>query len=102
MTSRPTFLTIVVAAAALGFGSLAAVAAMPVTGKAQINAGSDIVQVQAPPAATDSTAGEKKAAKKKSAKKKSETDQSIESGTVPKRYRSSVPKEYHHLIPFSK
>jgi hypothetical protein len=101
MTSRPTFLTVVVAAAALGFGSLAAVAAMPVTGKAQINAGSDIVQVQAPPAATDSAAGEKKAAKKKSAKK-SETDQSIESGTVPKRYRSSVPKEYHHLIPFSK
>ena len=104
MTSRPTFLTIVVAAAALGFGSLAAVAAMPVTGKAQIDAGSDIVQAQAqtPPAATDPAAGEQKAAKKKSAKKKSETDQSIDSGTVPKRYRSSVPKEYHHLIPFSK
>ncbi len=50
----------------------------------------------------DPAAGEQKAAKKKSAKKKSETDQSIESGTVPKRYRSSVPKEYHHLIPFSK
>ncbi len=103
MTSRPTFLTIVVAATALGFGSLAAVAAMPVTGKAQISAGSDIVQVQTPPAAaTDPAAGDQKAAKKKSAKKKSETDQSIESGTVPKRYKSSVPKEYHHLIPFSK
>jgi hypothetical protein len=101
MTSRPTFLTIVVAAAALGFGSLGAVAAMPVTGKARINAGSDIVQAQAPPAAAEPTAGEKKAAKKKSAKK-SETDQSIESGTVPKRYKSSVPKEYHHLIPFAK
>ena len=24
------------------------------------------------------------------------------SGTVPSRYRSSVPKEYHHLIPFAK
>jgi hypothetical protein len=31
-----------------------------------------------------------------------EIDKSIDSGTVPGRYRSSVPKEYHHLIPFDK
>ena len=111
MTSRATFLA-ATAAAALAFGSLPANAAMPVSGAAQVDAGSVVVQVQTPPAAaapaaapttaTPPAGGETKATKKRSAKKKSETDQSIESGTVPKRYRSSVPKEYHHLIPFAK
>ncbi len=60
-----------------------------------------------PPAAkTESTATETaKPAKKKAAKKmtrQQEIDKSIDSGTVPARYRSSVPKEYHHLIPFDK
>jgi len=31
-----------------------------------------------------------------------EVEKSIESGTVPSRYRSSVPKEYQQYIPFSK
>ena len=31
-----------------------------------------------------------------------EIEKSIESGTVPSRYRSSVPKEYQQYIPFSK
>ena len=119
MTSRATLLA-ATAAAVLAFGSLPAGAAMPVSGAAKVDAGKAVVQAQAtapatgtPPAAAAPTAtapatatppagGETKAAKKKSAKKKSETDQSIESGTVPKRYRSSVPKEYHHLIPFAK
>ena len=31
-----------------------------------------------------------------------EIDHSIASGTVPSRYRSSVPKEYQKYIPFEK
>jgi hypothetical protein len=60
----------------------------------------------APPATSDTTAAEPvKPAKKKPAKKmtrQQEIDKSIDSGTVPARYRSSVPKQYHHLIPFDK
>ncbi|WFU73971.1 hypothetical protein [Bradyrhizobium sp. CB2312] len=48
----------------------------------------------------------KKSASKKSAKKKmtrqQEIDHSIDSGTVPARYRSSVPKQYQQYIPFDK
>ena len=46
-----------------------------------------------------------KPAKKKAAKKmtrQQEIDKSVDSGTVPARYRSSIPKEYHHYIPFDK
>jgi hypothetical protein len=60
----------------------------------------------APAAKTETTTSEPaKPAKKKAAKKltrQQEIDKSIDSGTVPARYRSSVPKEYHHLIPFDK
>lgn len=60
----------------------------------------------APAAKTETTTTEPaKPAKKKAAKKmtrQQEIDKSIDSGTVPARYRSSVPKEYHHLIPFDK
>lgn len=115
MTSRATLL-VATAVVALSFGSLPAGAAMPVSGAAKVDAGNGIIQAQAPatgtppaaaaPAATapatPPAGGETKTAKKRSAKKKSEVDQSVESGTVPKRYRSSVPKEYHHLIPFAK
>jgi hypothetical protein len=31
-----------------------------------------------------------------------EIDKSIDSGTVPSRYRSRVPKEYQQYVPFSK
>ena len=57
----------------------------------------------APAAKTETTTTEP--AKKKAAKKitrKQEIEKSIDSGTVPARYRSQVPKEYHHLIPFDK
>lgn len=42
--------------------------------------------------------------KKKPAKmtRQQEIDRSIERGTVPARYRSSVPKEYHQYIPFDR
>jgi hypothetical protein len=42
--------------------------------------------------------------KKKPARmtRQQEIDRSIDRGTVPARYRSSVPKEYHQYIPFDK
>ena len=61
----------------------------------------------APAAKTETTTATEpaKPAKKKAAKKmtrQQEIDKSIDTGTVPARYRSQVPKEYHHLIPFDK
>jgi hypothetical protein len=58
-------------------------------------------------AAPETAAPEKgKAApkKKKPARmtRQQEIDRSIDRGTVPARYRSSVPKEYHQYIPFDK
>lgn len=62
-----------------------------------------------PAATTDSSSqptGSKKSASKKPAKKKmtrqQEIDHSIDTGTVPARYRSSVPKQYRQYIPFDK
>ncbi|MEH2542280.1 MULTISPECIES: hypothetical protein [unclassified Bradyrhizobium] len=59
------------------------------------------------PAAPEAAAAEKEKAapkKKKPAKmtRQQEIDRSIDRGTVPARYRSSVPKEYHQYIPFDK
>jgi len=34
--------------------------------------------------------------------RRQEIERSISSGTVPSRYRSSVPKEYQQYIPFDK
>jgi hypothetical protein len=58
-------------------------------------------------AAPETTAPEKEKVapkKKKSAKmtRQQEVDRSIDRGTVPARYRNSVPKEYHQYIPFDK
>jgi hypothetical protein len=57
--------------------------------------------------ASENTAPEKEKAapkKKKPAKmtRQQEIDRSVARGTVPARYRSSVPKEYHQYIPFDK
>ncbi|WP_334500095.1 hypothetical protein [Bradyrhizobium sp. AZCC 1678] len=57
--------------------------------------------------ASENTAPEKEKAapkKKKPAKmtRQQEIDRSVDRGTVPARYRSSVPKEYHQYIPFDK
>ena len=64
------------------------------------------------PAATSTAAPEtaapeqEKAAqkKKKPARmtRQQEIDRSVDRGTVPARYRNSVPKEYHQYIPFDK
>ncbi|MCK1420950.1 hypothetical protein IVB15_01750 [Bradyrhizobium sp. 182] len=63
----------------------------------------------APAAATDTSSqptDSKKSASKKPAKKKmtrqQEIDHSVDTGTVPARYRSSVPKQYQQYIPFDK
>lgn len=62
-----------------------------------------------PSAATDNSSqpsDAKKSASKKPAKKKmtrqQEIDHSVDSGTVPARYRSSVPKQYQQYVPFEK
>ena len=57
--------------------------------------------------APENTASERaKAApkKKKPVKmtRQQEIDRSVDRGTVPARYRNSVPKEYHQYIPFDK
>jgi hypothetical protein len=41
-------------------------------------------------------------AKKKKLTRQQEVDQSVQSGTVPARYRSSVPKQYQQYIPWAK
>ncbi|MGX4773754.1 hypothetical protein ACWAUC_28585 [Bradyrhizobium guangdongense] len=62
----------------------------------------------APAASTDNPAPPaepKKSAQKKPKKKmtrRQEIDHSIDTGTVPARYRSSVPKQYQQYIPFEK
>jgi len=58
-----------------------------------------------PPASTTTTADQPSGTKKKKAAKmtrQQEIDKSIDSGTVPSRYRKQVPKEYQQYIPFSK
>jgi hypothetical protein len=66
-----------------------------------------------PPAATTSapattapatTQNDQPAKKKKTARmtRQQEIDRSVDSGTVPSRYRKQVPKEYQQYIPFSK
>jgi hypothetical protein len=57
--------------------------------------------------ASENTAPEKEKAapkKKKPARmtRQQEINRSVERGTVPARYRNSVPKEYHQYIPFDK
>ena len=57
--------------------------------------------------APENTAPEREKAapkKRKPAKmtRQQEIDRSIDSGTVPARYRNSVPKEYQQYIPFDK
>jgi hypothetical protein len=53
------------------------------------------------PNTTDSAKGPRK---KKVAKmtRQQEIDRSIDRGTVPARYRNSVPREYQHYIPFDR
>ena len=54
------------------------------------------------PATTTDNATKTKKKKATGVTRRREIEKSIDSGTVPSRYRSSVPKEYQHYIPFSK
>src|SRR5262249_26838688 len=56
----------------------------------------------APPADTPRKSASKKKTTGKKMTRQQEIDHSIESGTVPSRYRSQVPKEYQQYIPFDK
>ena len=60
----------------------------------------------AAPAPESTAPAQEKAApkKKKPAKmtRQQEIDRSVDRGTVPARYRNSIPKEYHQYIPFDK
>ena len=95
MTSRASVLIVAVAATALTAASLSAQAAMPV-GAPQAATSPGLMLAQ------DATATQPKTTKNKKSKRQQEIDKSVESGTVPSRYKSSVPKQYHHLIPFAK
>ena len=92
MTSRASFLIAAAAATALAAASFSAHAAMPVAPtQPSVNSDLKLVQDQAAP---------KKPARK--SKRQKEIDSSVENRTVPKRYQTNVPKEYHHLIPWAK
>jgi hypothetical protein len=58
-----------------------------------------------PPAATTTTTEPAKGPKKKKVariNRQREIERSIDNGTVPARYRNSVPREYQQYIPFEK
>jgi hypothetical protein len=81
-------------------------AAAPATGSPAASApAASPPSANAPAAATDNAPNSPPKAKKKKpigTARRHEIEKSIESGTVPSRYRSSVPKEYQQYIPFSK
>jgi hypothetical protein len=58
----------------------------------------------APAASPTTTENKPTSARKKHASgtSRKEIDKSLQSGTVPSRYRSQVPKEYQQYIPFAK
>jgi hypothetical protein len=57
-----------------------------------------------PAATTTDKSSDDKSKKKTAAKKgsKSELDRSIDTGTVPSRYKSQIPREYHGSIPWGR
>jgi Rieske Fe-S protein len=96
------------APAAAAAGSAAAPAATTTTPSADKPAATTTTEKPAA-ATTDKPESKKEAAEPKKKKtegrkmtRQQEIDKSIDSGTVPSRYRSQVPKQYHHLIPFDK
>lgn len=88
MSLRITHRLFMAFALTVAIGLSPAVAMMPVAGLASAEVDSGYVLVA------------KK--KKKKMTRQQEIDKSVESRTVPSRYRSSVPKQYHQYIPFAK
>jgi hypothetical protein len=93
--------------------SAAALVFMPVAARAQGTPSGGAAPAATSTAAPETKAPENKAPEKEKAaapKKKKpakmtrqqEIDRSVDRGTVPARYRNSVPKEYHQYIPFDK
>lgn len=70
------------------------------------NTGGGAMATSSAPAPETATAEKERPATKKGKQarmtRQQEIDRSIDRGTVPARYRSSVPKEYHQYIPFDK
>lgn len=87
MSLRITHRLFMAFALTVAIGLSPAVAMMPVAGLASAEVDSGYVLV---------------AKKKKKMTRQQEIDKSVESRTVPSRYRSSVPKQYHQYIPFAK
>lgn len=56
----------------------------------------------APPADTGKMTAAKKTSSAKRMTRRQEIEHSIESGTVPSRFRSQVPKRYQRYIPFDR
>ena len=94
-------LSYLVTAAAIGLVILPAEVALA-QGTPNAGAGTSATQSTAAPEAA--TADKSVPKKKKPAKmtRQQEIDRSVDRGTVPARYRDSVPKEYHQYIPFDK
>ncbi|WP_454618933.1 hypothetical protein [Bradyrhizobium cenepequi] len=59
-------------------------------------------QPDANPPTTEKAAPKKKKTAAKKRTRQQEIEHSIDTGTVPARYRSSVPKQYRQYIPFAK
>ena len=83
-----------------GSGTAAPAATAPATAPATSTA----TPATQTPANTQATGDDSTKSKKKAKKmtRQQEIDKSVESGTVPSRYKSSIPKEYQQYIPWSK
>jgi hypothetical protein len=97
---------VMIAASAAVLGFLPTTVALA-QGAADAPGGGTATTATSPTAASQAQAPEREKAvpkKKKPARmtRQQEVDRSIERGTVPARYRSSVPKEYHQYIPFDR
>ena len=99
--SRLVAATSVAALTCLPAAGVALAQSAPNTGAGTTTAAPSTTAVETAPAAEKGKAAPKK---KKPAKmtRQQEIDRSIDQGTVPARYRSSVPKEYQQYIPFDK
>jgi len=91
------------APAAAAAGSAAAPAATAAPSASDKTATTTAPASDKPTATTEKSAEpkKKKAATKKMTRQQ-EIDKSIDSGTVPSRYRSQVPKQYQQYVPFDK
>jgi hypothetical protein len=91
------------APAAAAAGSAAAPAATAAPPASDKTATTTAPASDKPTATTEKSAEpkKKKAATKKMTRQQ-EIDKSIDSGTVPSRYRSQVPKQYQQYVPFDK